>query len=209
MTQPSFSKKFAGYQVPEGLLASTQQAGNSQDYSATPAIPTYDTTDVKYIYEGARGRASTLVRSETVKELGAKTVSWESSASSVFSILFTTPELDNVQSIVRDFESLEDGWDGLNSVAPKAGTIEDTLAVLQHWPRNLVMPEPAVGVDGNVVLELFDSDGFSLGVVEFVGENKAIFTAIDKITTLTSGSFDTLSPTSILAAISALKRALV
>ena len=114
-----------------------------------------------------------------------------------------------MQSIVRDFESLEDGWDGLNSVAPKAGTIEDTLAVLQHWPRNLVMPEPAVGVDGNVVLELFDSDGFSLGVVEFVGENKAIFTAIDKITTLTSGSFDTLSPTSILAAISALKRALV
>ena len=84
-------------------------------------------------------------------------------------------ELDEALAIVRSFSKLTYGWDEPNSLAPSSDVIDDALVVLQNWPGDEILPEPTAGVDGRIALEIYDNDGFSLGGVELVGENHAIY----------------------------------
>lgn len=118
-------------------------------------------------------------------------------------------ELDEILAIIREFGHLEDGWDGPKSAAPKPGVVNDALTMIQSWPSEIGSPEPVAGFDGNLVLEVYDEGGFSLGGVEFIGEHQAIYTVIKGIELIDSGRFDTKSPAAILQAVAAMKRALI
>ncbi len=112
------------------------------------------------------------------------------------------PVLDDILAVVRGFNRLEDGWDGSRSSAPKPGVIEDALVVLQNWQFWNSLPEPEVTVDGNIVLEMYDDDGFLLGGIELVGEHKAVYSILQLTDVLGKGSFDTTSQTEIIFALS-------
>lgn len=114
-------------------------------------------------------------------------------------------KLDEVQSIVRAFENLADGWDELGSFAPTQDIVEDALVVLQNWQSGDFIPEPEASVDGKIVLEVYDVDGFTLGGIELVGEHRAIYSVNKRTEVLDKGHFDTTSQTEIIGALSRLK----
>ena len=111
-------------------------------------------------------------------------------------------ELDEALSLVREFERLADGWDEPTSLAPLSDVVEDALVVLQNWPMSDLVPEPAVGADGRIALELYDKEGFTLGGVEVTGERNAIFSIVQHTKVLCTGRIDTTSQASILKALS-------
>ncbi len=112
-------------------------------------------------------------------------------------------------AVIRDFEKLDDGWDGPGSMAPKHGVIEDAKALIQSWSTDLPDPEPVMAFDGNLVLEMFDERGFTRGGIEFIGDHCAIFTVIERAVVKASNEFDTTSQSEILTALAAMKRALI
>lgn len=114
-------------------------------------------------------------------------------------------ELDEVQSIVRDFERLADGWDEPRSLAPSLDIVQDALIILQNWQISDFIPEPEVSVDGKIVLEIYDKDGFTLGGVELVGAHRAVYSVNWRTEVLGKGSFDTTSQTQIIDALSSFK----
>lgn len=118
-------------------------------------------------------------------------------------------EIDQAQSLIRSFSELLDGWDGPDSFAAKPHVVDDAIVVLQNWPSRIATPEPSLGCDGNLVLELFDDRGLSMGGVEMIGYHRAIFTAIGGSTVLGSGSFDSQATSEILHALAVLEAALV
>ena len=111
-------------------------------------------------------------------------------------------ELDEALSIVREFERLSDGWDGPTSSAPSCDVVEDALVVLQNWPMGDLVPEPAVGSDGRIALELYDDEGFTLGGIEVTGERTAIYSIVQRTQILSTGRIDTTSQASIIKALS-------
>jgi hypothetical protein len=111
-------------------------------------------------------------------------------------------ELDEALSLVREFERLADGWDEPTSLAPSSDVVEDALVVLQNWPISDLIPEPSVGSDGRIALELYDKEGFTLGGVEIIGERNAIFSIVKRTKILSTGRIDTTSQASILRALS-------
>ena len=115
---------------------------------------------------------------------------------------FRRTELDEALSLVRDFERLADGWDEPTSLAPSSDVVEDALVVLQNWPMSNLVPEPAVGSDGRIALELYDKKGFTLGGIEIIGERNAIYSIVQHTQILCTGRIDTTSQASILKALS-------
>lgn len=111
-------------------------------------------------------------------------------------------ELDEALSVVREFERLADGWDEPTSLAPSSDVVEDALVVLQNWPMSDLVPEPAVGADGRIALELYDKEGFTLGGIEVIGERNAIYSIVQRTHILCTGRIDTASQASILKALS-------
>ena len=118
---------------------------------------------------------------------------------------FETSDLDLALSMVREFEGLEVGWDEPNSPVPTEDLIEDALVVLQNWPVSGHVPEPSVGTDGHIALELYDDDGFVLGGVEVTGERNAIFSIVQRAEVLCTGRFATTSQTEMIKALSNFK----
>lgn len=114
-------------------------------------------------------------------------------------------ELDEMLSIVRAFRNLKDGWDGTGSLAPSDELIEDALVVLQNWQSVGYVPEPEVSFDGNIVLELYDDVGFTLGGVELIGSHKALYSVNWRTEVLDKGGFDTRSQSEIISALSGFK----
>lgn len=115
---------------------------------------------------------------------------------------FRRTELDEALSLVREFERLADGWDEPASLAPSSDVVEDALVVLQNWPMSDLVPEPAVGSDGRIALELYDKEGFTLGGIEVIGERNAIYSIVQHTQILCTGRIDTTSQASILKALS-------
>lgn len=111
-------------------------------------------------------------------------------------------ELDEALSLVKEFERLADGWDEPTSLAPSSDVVEDALVVLQNWPMSDLVPEPAVGSDGRIALELYDKEGFTLGGIEVTGERNAIYSIVQRTQILCTGRIDTTSQASILKALS-------
>lgn len=113
--------------------------------------------------------------------------------------------LDEVQAIVREFENLADGWDEPGSFAPTRDIVEDALVVLQNWQASRLIPEPEASVDGKIVLEIYDDEGFTLGGVELVGDHRAVYSVNWRTDVLGKGSFDTTSQSQIINALSGFK----
>lgn len=124
-------------------------------------------------------------------------------------IRLTTFRIDKTLSFIRLFSELLDGWDGPDSFAAKPDVVDDAIVVLQNWPSKIGIPEPSLGCDGNLVLELFDCQGLSKGGVEMIGGHRAVFTGISGLEVLCSGSFDTQTTSNILHALATLEAALV
>ncbi len=112
-----------------------------------------------------------------------------------------TSALDPVCLIVKEFGRLNEGWDGPNSSAPTASMIEDALVVLQNWPVLDFLPEPSVGTDGSIALELYDRDGFTRGGVEITGEGSAIYSVIAREEVIDTGHFVPTSQTDMIKAL--------
>ena len=83
--------------------------------------------------------------------------------------------------------------------------IEDALAVLENWPACSFIPEPGVGTDGSIALELYDEDGFVLGGVGIIGKRNAIFSIVHNKKVVCTGRFDTTAPKDIGQALSQFK----
>jgi len=118
---------------------------------------------------------------------------------------YKTRALDPVRSIVKEFGKLDEGWDEPNSPVPSEDLIEDALVVLQNWPVLDLVPEPSIGLDGSIALELYDEDGFVLGGVEVMGERNAIYSIIDREEVIATGRFVTNSQTDMIKALSHFK----
>ncbi len=116
-----------------------------------------------------------------------------------------TNDFDSACSVIREFERLEAGWDGPNSSAPSKDMIEDALAILDDWPVSGLMPEPSVGIDGSIALELYDEDDFIRGSVEIIGKKTAIFSIVHNEKVVCTGRFDTTSPMDMRQALSQFK----
>lgn len=117
----------------------------------------------------------------------------------------TRSDLDAVQAIVREFERLADGWDEPGSLAPTRDIVDDALVVLQNWQPSGFIPEPEASVDGKIVLEIYDDDGFTLGGVELIGGHRAVYSVNWRTNVLDKGSFDTTSQSEIIGALSGFK----
>ncbi len=117
-------------------------------------------------------------------------------------------KLDDLLEIVCGFKALTDGWDDADSLAPNLDVISDALVVLQNWPRSNLVPEPTVGIDGRIALEIYDKDGFTQGGVELIGNHLAIFSALDRTKLLGSGRFNTEHQSEILQALSHINKLL-
>lgn len=113
--------------------------------------------------------------------------------------------LDEAQSIVRDFGRLVDGWDEPGSCAPSREIIDDALVVLQNWQPGRFVPEPEASFDGKIALELYDSQGFTLGGIELIGNHRAVYSVNWRTEVLDKGSFDTTSQSQIISALSRFK----
>ena len=111
-------------------------------------------------------------------------------------------ELDDALSIVSEFGRLNEGWNEPGSPVPGPDLIKDALVVLQNWLVSDVVPEPTVGPDGRIALELYDPEGFTLGGVEVTGGRNAIFSIVNQTEVLCSGSFDTTSQADIIEVMS-------
>ncbi len=118
------------------------------------------------------------------------------------------PELDDALSIVREFGRLNEGWNEPGSSVPGPDLIKDALVVLQNWLVSGLVPEPSVGPDGRIALELYDPEGFTLGGVEVTGGRNAIYSIIDRTEVLFTGSFDTTSQTEIIGVMSKFRHCL-
>ncbi len=92
---------------------------------------------------------------------------------------------------------------------PRPGVIEDALKLLEYWPSELELPEPEMGPDGTVALEIYEESGFNRGGFDFKGECKATFVVIFRLKVIASGIFYTNSNEEILKAISTFKNALL
>ena len=110
--------------------------------------------------------------------------------------------LDEALSIVWEFGNPTEGWNGPGTPVPSLDLIEDALVVLQNWPLSGIVPEPAVGFDGRIALELYDGKGFTLGGVEVTGDQTAIYSIVDRTEVIDNGEFDTTSQAGIIAALS-------
>ncbi len=114
-------------------------------------------------------------------------------------------ELDEAMIIVREFGLLSDGWNEPDTPAPSADKIDDALVVLQNWPLSKLVPEPCVGPDGRIALELYDADGFTFGGIELIGDHRAIFSIVKRSEILDKGAFDTTFQVEIIQALSRYK----
>lgn len=100
---------------------------------------------------------------------------------------------------IRGFSKLQDGWDGPDSKAPKADSIEDAYVIANAWPKDLPLPVPDVDFDGNVCLDLIGEDGFAIAGFDFSGEeNRAAYSIINGEEVCDSGVVDTTSTTEYL-----------
>lgn len=106
---------------------------------------------------------------------------------------------DELISEIVEVSEINDGWDGAKSKAPSGSSIKGAINVAQEWPSDIIRPEPAVTIDGNVVLELYDNDGFSIGGVEFTNDGRAFFVILDDTTVVDSDYFSPESKDEILS----------
>lgn len=119
-------------------------------------------------------------------------------------------KIDEILVSVRYFAHLPNGWDGIGSLGAKLGVVDDAITVLQSWPLAalaLCSPEPVLGCDGNIVLELFNADGLSTGGIEFIGEHLAVFSVVRGTQVLETGRFDSQIPSQILSALAIMEKA--
>lgn len=97
-----------------------------------------------------------------------------------FFAMASTRPIDQVLSNLRDLTSLNNGWDGPDSVAPKASAIDDAITVAHLWPADIPIPIDDVDVLGNVILDILDEDGFTVGGFEFSGEEHSAIVSVVK-----------------------------
>ena len=142
----------------------------------------------------------TYRRSPTVISLGSRTAKTTEIAD-YLNVAKRHSELDKIRGIVRDFANLDAGWDGPDSIAALGGVVDDVLEVLQRWERDIDIPEPVMACDGTIALEVYDSNGFTKGGVEFKGLHKAVYTVISGTELVTSGTFNVDSPSEIIKSI--------
>ncbi len=113
---------------------------------------------------------------------------------------------------IRGLGRLKDGWDGPDSKGTSSNALDNALMVVNNWPSKptlLPLPEVDVDVDGHVVLDIYDRDGFALAGFDFPGAgNKAFFSVVNRSKVLLSGEIDTTSSTQIIAALKAISTAI-
>lgn len=119
-----------------------------------------------------------------------------------------SPQINEVRKILRGFLDMNEGWDGPGSVPPRRGVIKDASEFLGFWPSDLDVPDPELGPDGTVALELYEDEGFSRGGFDFKGDGKATFTVLSRLKIIASGTFRADSIGEIVRSISKFKSAL-
>jgi hypothetical protein len=107
--------------------------------------------------------------------------------------------LNAILFLLRSFSSLQDGWSGDDSNAPKEGVVDDAISFIQLWPEKLMLPEPVLGGDGNIALELYRPDGFCVGGFEFIGTSMVAYSIVDGSSVITKGRMDSTKQTEVLA----------
>ena len=150
----------------------------------------------------ARDYPSDLAFNALEKSSPATIIESDEVDSTAESLTVISSEIDEMQSIVRDFANLGVDWDGVDSHAPSKGTIEAALVVLQNWRIKELIPEPEAGADGSITLVIYSHDGYTLGAIEFLGADEAVYSVNSRDEILGKGRFDTTSQTQIIAALS-------
>lgn len=131
----------------------------------------------------------TLRNTETVTGESSTSASFDEKFDTYFQLAPLSSEFDGVQLLIRSFADLEDGWEGPDSFAPSDDVIDDAIIVIQLWNANLPHPEPVVEGDGNITIELYDQDDFSVGGIEFIGQNQAVYSVVSKTERILTGRF--------------------
>lgn len=114
-------------------------------------------------------------------------------------------------ALIKEISELSDlpaNWDGEDSVVPSDEVIEDALVIAQDWPNDLPAPEPTPTIDGNIVLEMYDDDGFAIGSIEVMAGGDVHYAVVDRTTLKLSRSVRTGSQLGLLEMFKEMRTAL-
>jgi hypothetical protein len=73
-----------------------------------------------------------------------------------------------VENELREYMWLEEGWGGINSIAPSQIAIENALSFIHRFPDTLTQPTPMIAADGEVGLYWRHQSAYV--EVEFAGD---------------------------------------
>jgi hypothetical protein len=79
---------------------------------------------------------------------------------------------------MNGYRSLQPGWDGIGSVAPKRAIVDDAINFLSNFPFDLPAPEASVSADGGV--NWFWSTPDIYATTSFSKAGRFVYYAVDK-----------------------------
>ncbi|PYF06739.1 hypothetical protein C8J30_12421 [Rhodobacter viridis] len=125
------------------------------------------------------------------------------SAHIMSSYLFAPQRFSDACKEMSSFYELEDGWDGIGSLAPTRSTIGSALAFLAALPGTLPAPEAGATADGDA--EWYWRTPKGSGTVSFIESRMTYFFRNGPIKTKDAVEFDMRSiPSELLSAIASL-----